>query len=96
MPPECTIAFQKLIQIENRYRRQPIEEVDMLWNPDTVADTEDIFVTVHTPLWNPRPPIKSKQNWNPRTRRLLHVCVKISYRKMDFVLFRFLQMQITN
>ena len=76
MPPLRTIAFQKLIQIESRCRRQPIEEVDMSWNPDTVPDTEDIFVTVQTPVWNPRRPIKSKQNWDPPTRRLLHVCVK--------------------
>ena len=68
------IALQKLIQIENRYRRHPIEEMDISWDPSSLSDREFIYVTLNTPRWTPRLPIKSKQTWDPETRKLVHVC----------------------
>ena len=87
---EIFISFnllQNLIQSEKQYRSFLVKEVDLRWDNTKSTDDKYTEISVWSPYWNPRPPPKWNQIWNPESRKLVYVRWSFHFYDLDENLF---------
>ena len=67
--------FQKLIAVEERYKRHLIVEEDIVWAPKKYKASDCAQIKLQSAKWNPRLSIKSAQIWDDSSHELTHVSI---------------------